>query len=68
MKRPSPAFDITARESPTFAIYKWLPIKIAVEAVEPSSLWALISASKKSVSVRLYVSPAICQEKINNCS
>ena len=50
-KEPFPAFDITARESPTFATYKCLPTKIAVEAVEPSSLEVLFSASKKSESV-----------------
>jgi hypothetical protein len=33
---PLPAFDITARESPTFATYRWLPTKTAVDAVEPT--------------------------------
>ena len=54
---PLPAFEITARESPTFATYRWSPTKTAVEAVEPSSLKALDSDSKKSVSVFWYVSP-----------
>ena len=52
-----------ARESPTLATNKCLPIKTAVEAVEPSSLEVLHSASKKSESVFLYVSPAICHHK-----
>lgn len=54
---PLPAFEMTARESPTFATYRWSPTKTAVEAVEPSSLKALHSDSKKSVSVFWYVSP-----------
>ena len=48
---PLPAFDIIARESPTFATYKWLPTSTAVEAVDPSSLNVLLSASKKFASV-----------------
>ncbi|KAL4583403.1 hypothetical protein LXL04_007974 [Taraxacum kok-saghyz] len=34
---PYSDFDITVRESPTLATYKWLPTKIVVEAVKPSS-------------------------------
>jgi hypothetical protein len=48
---PLPAFDITARESPTFATYRWFPTKTAVDAVDPSSLPLFLSASKKSESV-----------------
>lgn len=48
---PFPALDMTVRESPTFATYRWFPTRTAVEAVEPSSRKVSFSDSKKSVSV-----------------
>jgi hypothetical protein len=50
---PLPAFDITARESPTFATKRWLPTKIAVDAVDPTPPQIVVSAAKKSASVPL---------------
>lgn len=48
---PLLAFEATARESPTFATYRCLPIRTAAKPVEPSSLNELDIVSKISPSV-----------------
>lgn len=55
---------MTARESPTFATYKWSPTKTAVDAVDPSSLKVFLSESKKLESVVRYVSAASQKERM----
>ena len=63
---PLLAFEATARESPTFATYKRLPIRTAAKAVEPSSLNELDIVSKISPSVSRNVLPVFCKVTINN--
>jgi len=63
---PLPAFEATARESPTFATYRRLPIRTAAKAVEPSSLNELDIVSKISPSVSRNVLPVFCKVTINN--
>lgn len=53
---PLPPLQITARESPTFATSKRSPTRIAVEAVDPASLFWLFSDFRNSESVWLYAS------------
>ena len=63
---PLLAFEATARESPTFATYRRLPIRTAAKAVEPSSLNELDIVSKISPSVSRNVLPVFCKVTINN--
>ena len=61
---PLPAFEATARESPTFATYRRLPIRTAAKAVEPSSLNdELDIVSKISPSVSRNVLPVKSNQK-----
>lgn len=55
---PLPPLHITALESPTFATSKRSPTRIAVEAVDPASLFWLFSDFRNSESVWLYASAA----------
>lgn len=55
---PFPPLQITALESPTFATSKRSPTRMAVDAVEPASLFWVFSDFKNSESVWLYASAA----------
>lgn len=55
---PLPPLHITALESPTFATSKRSPTRMAVEAVDPASLFWLFSDFRNSESVWLYASAA----------
>lgn len=50
---PSPPLQITALESPTFATSRRSPTRIAVEAVDPASLFWVFSDFRNSESVWL---------------
>lgn len=58
-----PPLQITALESPTFATSKRSPTRIAVEAVDPASLFWVFSDFKNSESVWLYASAAEEEKK-----
>lgn len=53
---PLPPLQITALESPTLATNKRSPTRIAVEAVDPASLFWVFSDFRNSESVWLYAS------------